>query len=442
MKREITEKLIEWKQSAARKPLVLLGVRQCGKTWTLNDFGKANYENIVRIDFAETPAYSEIFELSLEPERILDQIRMRGNVIHPGKTLLIFDEIQECPSALSSLKYFNEKNSEYHIACAGSLLGVRLAKGGTFPVGNVDFMRLYPMNFSEFLIADGNRELADFMAGIDSIDNIPSLFAAPLVEKLKSYFAFSGMPESVRAWTEDRNAPKADDILSSILLAYDLDFVKHLSAADSQKVSRVWNSLPAHLAKENKKFIYKLVKDNAKAREYESSIQWLQDASMVYRVNRISEPGIPVSAYDDPSSFKLYACDAGLLRKLAGLDTDVLVSGNAFFTGFKGAFVENYILSALSPLCEVPLRYWSKNNPSYEVDFILQHRGRIIPIEVKSDENTKSRSLKEYKKRYGERADIAVRFSTKNLLFQDGILNIPLYLADHAMRLIDIATVG
>lgn len=417
---------------------MLLGVRQCGKTWVLKDFGAAHYENVVHIDFGEVPAYAEIFESSREPDRILDQIRLRGNIVRPSGTLIILDEIQDCPHALASLKYFNEKRPEYHIACAGSLLGVRLAKGDSFPVGNVDFMHLYPMNFSEFLEADGSKELADYIAGIDKIENIPALFTEPLTEKLKYYFAFSGMPESVRAWTEDRDTPEAERVLANILLAYDLDFVKHLSAAEAQKISRVWKSLPAHLSKENKKFMYKLVKDNARAREYEPSIQWLHDANMIYRVDRNGTPGMPLSAYDDASSFKLYACDVGLLRKLAHLDIDTLVGGNTFFTGFKGAFAENYVLSVLSQDAETPLRYWSRNNPSYEVDFITQHRGRIIPIEVKSDENTKSSGLREYRKRYGDRTDVAVRFSMKNLLVQDGVLNIPLYLADRAMRLIDL----
>jgi predicted AAA+ superfamily ATPase len=338
---------------------------------------------------------------------------------------------------LGLLKYIEEKHPEYHVVCAGSLLGVKLAKGVSFPVGKVDFLNMQPMSFSEFLTADESGGLADYIRGIEKIEAIPGAFAEPLTEKLKTYFIVGGMPEAVASWAAERNIERVDQILSAILMSYDLDFSKHPASAETQKTSLVWNSLPTQLSKENKKFIYKLIKDNARAREYESSIQWLSAAAMIYRVNRVSGPGLPIAAYDDLSSFKLYASDVGLLRRLAKLSPSTVSLGDKIFTDFKGAFAENYILAALSALFDAPLRYWSIQNPTYEVDFILQDHSRIIPIEVKSSGNVKSKGLKHFRQKYAEKTELSLRFSLHGFHYQDGILNIPLFLADQTDRLLE-----
>jgi predicted AAA+ superfamily ATPase len=395
---------------------------------------------VVHIDFYEDKKYRQVFRETKDPDRILDQLRLAGHIIEPEHTLLIFDEIQECPDALGALKYFQEKRPEYHVACAGSLLGVRLAQGGSFPVGKVDYLRLYPMSFTEFLRADDSSELADFIVGLDRIEQIPELIFDRLTEKLKAFFAVGGMPEATEAWVKTRDMSRVERVLSANLLSYDQDFSKHLSATEAQKVSRIWHSLPSQLSKENKKFTYALIRETARAREYEPSIDWLADADMIYRTNRITAPRLPLSAYDDYSSFKLYAADNGLLRKLAVLDTSVLIEGSGIFTDFKGAFSENYVINALSPLFEAPLRYWSMLNPSSELDFIVQHRDRVIPVEVKAGENTKSPSLRRYRERFAKETGVSLRFSLRNLYWQEGILNIPLFLADRTLHLIDLVS--
>jgi predicted AAA+ superfamily ATPase len=413
-------------------------VRQCGKTWTLLDFGERNYKNVVHLDFYGDKKYGEFFRDSMNPERILDQLRLAGNKIVAGDTLLVFDEIQECPEALGSLKYFYEKTPEYHIACAGSLLGVRLSQGLSFPVGKVDYLRLHPMTFSEFLLADDASELTDFINSIKEIAPIPELIFDRYVEKLKVYFAVGGLPEAVNSWVTERDMSQVEKILRANIMSYDLDFSKHLSSAEANKVSSVLHTLPSQLAKENKKFMYKIIKEGARAREYEPAINWLEDADMITRVNLMRSPGLPISAYEEHSTFKVYAADVGLLRVLADLDSSTLTVGNAFFTDFKGSFSENYILNALSTIYETPLRYWAKENSSAEVDFILQNRNDIIPIEVKAATNVQSKGLKSYKEEYSEKVGLRIRYSLKNLLYQGSILNIPLFMADATRQLINI----
>jgi predicted AAA+ superfamily ATPase len=438
MKRLIYSDLLEWKNSKQRKPLLLLGVRQCGKTWTLLDFGEKNYKNVVHLDFYGEKKYGQFFRDSMDPKRIIDQLRLAGHKIAAGETLLIFDEIQECPEALGSLKYFYEKTPEYHIACAGSLLGVRLSQGVSFPVGKVDYLRLHPMTFSEFLLADDASELTKYIKEIKAIEPIPELIFDRYVEKLKLYFAVGGLPEAVNAWVTERDMNLVEKILKANIMSYDLDFSKHLTSAEANKVSLVLHTLPSQLAKENKKFMYKIIKDGARAREYEPAIKWLEDADMITRVNLMKSPGLPISSYEDHSSFKVYAADVGLLRVLSDLDSSTLATGDAFFTDFKGSFSENYILNALSTIYETPLRYWAKENSSAEVDFILQNRNEIIPIEVKAATNVQSKGLKRYKEDYPNKVGLRVRYSLKNLLYQDGILNIPLFLADATNKLLDI----
>jgi predicted AAA+ superfamily ATPase len=439
MERNILGDLLKWKNSKHRKPLLLLGVRQCGKTWALREFGGRHYKNFVHIDFFEEEKYRQYFEGTKNAERILDRLRLLGHNIEPENTLLILDEIQECPNALGALKYFCENSPEYHVACAGSLLGVRLAKGTSFPVGKVDYLKLRPMSFAEFLNADSNPELADFISGIVKIESIDELLFERLTDKLKIYYAVGGMPEAVQAWVHERNMARVEQVLGANLNSYDFDFSKHLSAAEAQKTSRVWRSLPSQLAKENKKFIYNLVKGNARAREWEPAVTWLCDADLTVKVNRVGRPELPLSSCDDLSSFKLYAANVGLLRKLSSLAAETISQGNDLFSTFRGAFSENYILNALSAQYETPLRYWAVHNPSAEVDFILQRGDDVIPVEVKSDRNIKSKGLKRYRDLYGDSINICLRYSLHNLHYQDGILNIPLFLAGRTEALIDAA---
>jgi predicted AAA+ superfamily ATPase len=440
MERFVLQKLIEWKESKYRKPLILRGVRQCGKTWALLEFGKRNYSNTVYFNFDEHPEYRDIFIPNRDIPRILDNLRVAASeAINPGTTLIIFDEVQEAPEVLSALKYFQENHPEYHVVCAGSLLGIRLASGVSFPVGKVDFMDVRPMTFTEFLIADGNENLVSYMENISQIEPVPSAFFTKLQEKLKLYLIIGGMPAAVKAWVEDRDIDQVQQLLSYILLSYDADFSKHLSTSESQRVSLVWKSIPSQLANENKKFIYSLIKDHAKAREYEPAIQWLSDADMIFRVNRNKAPGLPISANDDFSAFKLYAADVGLLRRMALLEPSVLIEGDKLFTGFKGALTENYILQSLSAQYEAPLRYWTTYNPTYEVDFILQHKNDIIPIEVKAGKDTKGKGIAIYKEKYPQSISIRIRYSLNNLNLTDDLLNIPLYLADYTPQLIETA---
>ncbi|MDR0842399.1 MAG: ATP-binding protein [Acidobacteriota bacterium] len=440
MERLILEKLLVWKQSKHRKPLILKGIRQVGKTWILKEFGRLHYGNIAYFNFDENAEYREFFETTKDVDRIMQNLVMAsGQTIRAGETLIVFDEIQECNKALNTLKYFCENAPEYHVACAGSLLGIALSKPASFPVGKVDFLDITPMTFTEFLMANGDGNLAEYMNSIDRIEPIPDAFFNPLYEKLKMYFVTGGMPEAVRAWTEERDVALLQQSLSNILAAYERDFSKHAERKDVPRLSLIWHSIPSQLAQENKKFIYKAVKEGARAREYEDALQWLCDAALTYKIYRSTAPGLPISAYDDITAFKLYMADVGLLRRLSLLDPTAFGEKNRLFTEFKGALSENYILQALSGQFEAVPRYWATGNPRYEVDFIVQRINDVIPIEVKSEGNTESTSLRKYKEKYGDRVKLRVRFSMQNLKLDGDLLNIPLFFADRADRLIGVA---
>lgn len=441
MERKIMNQLLKWKTSKYRKPLILKGARQVGKTWILNEFGKNYYDNIAYFNFDENEEYKQFFETTKDVERILENLILAsGQKIVPEKTLIIFDEIQDCPKVINSMKYFCENASQYHIACAGSLLGIALAKPASFPVGKVDFMQMNPMSFTEFLIANGNDNLVKYMESVDEIKNIPDTFFNQLSEKLKMYYVTGGMPEPVLMWTEDRDVEAMQKALSNIVNAYERDFGKHPNVKEFPKISMIWNSIPSQLARENKKFIYKVVKEGARAREYEDALQWLVDADLVKKIYRSTAPGLPISAYDDLTAFKIYMSDVGVLRKLADLTPTVFKEGNRLFTEFKGALSENYILQSLVNQFEVIPRYWSMINPSYEVDFIVQRENEIFPIEVKAETNTTSKSLKKYKEKYGDKIKLRIRFSMDNLTIDDDLLNIPLFMADYTDKLIGLAT--
>lgn len=440
MERFILKDLLKWKESKYRKPLILKGVRQVGKTWTLKEFGNRYYKNIAYFNFDEHEEYKQFFEKTKNVERILQNLMMAsGQKVKSEETLIIFDEIQECPNALNTLKYFCENTPEYHVACAGSLLGIALAKPISFPVGKVDFMEIGPMTFTEYLMANGDDNLAAYLHSITSIEAIPDAFFNPLYEKLKMYFVTGGMPESVRTWTEERDVEQMQQVLSNILGAYERDFAKYPDPKDFPKISLIWKSLPSQLARENKKFIYKVVKEGARAREYENALQWLCDTNLTYKIYRSSAPGLPISAYDDLSAFKLYLIDVGLLRRLSLLAPSAFGEGNRLFVEFKGALSENYVLQALKNQFEAKPRYWTMANPRYEVDFLIQKENDIFPVEVKSENNVGSKSLKKYKEKYGDKVKLRVRFSLNNLRLDDDLLNIPLFMADYADKLIEMA---
>lgn len=440
MKRIILDKLLSWKKSPYRKPLILKGVRQVGKTWILKEFGRQFYDNVAYFNFDENPELKQFFQITKDQNRILQNLMLAsGQRIEPEKTLIIFDEVQDCPEVINSLKYFCENAPQYHIASAGSLLGISLAKPSSFPVGKVNFMQIDPMSFTEFLLANGDENLVDYLQSVQSIEPIPEAFFNPLSEKLKMYYVTGGMPESVLMWTQARDVRAMQDALSAIVEAYERDFAKHPQPAEFPKISMIWKSIPSQLAKENKKFLYKVVKEGARAREYEDALQWLVDARLVHKVFRSTAPGLALSAYDDLSAFKIYLVDVGLLRRLSQLAPTAFGEGNRLFTEFKGALTENFVLQTLLTQFDVMPRYWSQTNPPYEVDFLIQRNNDIFPIEVKAQTNTKSKSLKKFKELFGDQVKLRIRFSLDNLKLDGDILNIPLFMADQTDRLIGLA---
>lgn len=440
MERLIMNELLKWKNSPYRKPLILKGVRQVGKTWILKEFGRRYYKNVAYFNFDENSEYRQFFKTTKDVDRILQNLMLASSQkILPESTFIIFDEVQDCPEVINSMKYFCENAPQYHIACAGSLLGIALAKPSSFPVGKVNFMQINPMTFTEFLLANGDENLAEYMKTVDTLEPIPDAFFNPLYEKLKMYYVTGGMPESVKMWTEARDVDAMQEVLSGIIGAYERDFAKHPNVSEFPKISMIWNSLPFQLSRENKKFIYKVVKEGARAREYEDALQWLVDARLVYKIYRSTAPGLPMSAYDDISAFKIYMVDVGLLRRLAQLSPTAFGEGNRLFTEFKGALTENFVLQTLVTQYEVTPRYWTKTNPPYEVDFLIQRENDIFPVEVKSESNTASRSLKKYKELFSDKVRLRIRFSLNNLKLDDDMLNIPLFMADQTDRLIGLA---
>ena len=440
MERYIINDLLKWKNSKHRKPLILKGVRQVGKTWILKEFGKQHYENTAYFNFDENEEYKQFFETTKDVDRILQNLMLAsGQKITPESTLIIFDEVQDCPKVINAMKYFCENAPQYHIVCAGSLLGIAISKPSSFPVGKVDFLQINPMTLGEFLLANGDDNLVQYMNSIDTLDPVPDAFFNPLCEKLKMYYVTGGMPEPVLMWTKERDTEAMQTALSGIIGSYERDFGKHPEPKEYPKISMIWKSIPSQLARENKKFIYKVVKPGARAREYEDALQWLVDANLISKVYRSSTPGLPIAAYDDISAFKIYLVDVGLLRRLAQLAPTAFGEGNRLFTEFKGALSENYVLQALINQFEVMPRYWTNANPPYEVDFMLQRENDIFPVEVKSESNVESISLRRYKGKFPEQTKLRIRFSLNNLKLDGDLLNIPLFLAEYTDKLIGLA---
>lgn len=435
MDRYALKDLEKWKTSKRRKPLVVLGARQVGKTWLLEEFGKTFPDGYVKINFEKDVEYHQFFKNTKDVTRIIQNLSFATGRPITKDTLIIFDEIQECGDALNTLKYFCEDAPEYYVASAGSLLGLMLAKG--FPVGKVDFLRLEPMSFEEFLDANGDHNLVEYMRSISDIENIPDIFAGPLTEKLRMYYIIGGMPEAVLVWTEDRNVKEADRVQQEILDAYHHDFAKHADLYDVPKIRLIWDSLPSQLSRENKKFLYSAIKKGARAREYENALNWLKNADLVKKISRITKPGIPLSAYEDLDAFKIYMIDVGLLRRHAHLASSAFTDGNGLFEEFKGALTENYVLQSLCNIPDVLIHYWSET--PYEVDYVIQIDNDIFPVEVKSGQNVKATSIKKYLSSYEEQTKFGIRLSLKNLSFDGKLLNVPLYLADELERIIKIA---
>jgi hypothetical protein len=437
-KRRLSEDLQKWLKSEFRKPLLLKGARQTGKTSLLKEFGKNSFEDFAYFNFEEQPDLKQFFEQTKDVARIIQNLSLvHGSPIVAGKTLIVFDEIQEYRPALNSLKYFYENHPEYIVAGAGSLLGIALGKGASFPVGKVDFMELHPLTFTEFL-EQAEPNLASFINSIEQPEPVPDIFFNHLVEKFKMYYLCGGMPEAAKHLVSGSGIDLIRKSLDNVLTAYSLDFAKHAATKDIARIGFVWNSIPSQLARDNKKFLYQRVKTGARAREYEDALLWLIQAGLVHKINRCGKPGVPISAYDDLSAFKLFLLDVGLLQVMAGLDPKVFQEGTRLFSEFKGALTENYILQSLIPQFEKAPRYWVSEGKA-EVDFLVQYKNQIIPIEVKSEENVKSKSLAVYHQKNSPQ--LRIRFSMKNLQFRDGLLNIPLFLADETKRIIDMIDV-
>jgi len=432
--RNILKQLIEWKNKPTRKPLILQGIRQIGKTWLLKYFGNKYFEDVAYFNFEKQREIDQFFENTKDPQRILDNLSLvHGTAILPEKTLIIFDEIQECNNALNSLKYFCEELPEFAVACAGSLLGVALSRGASFPVGKVDFLQVYPITFSEFL-AEASPELFSYLGQIEKPEPLPDIFFNPLYEKLKMYIISGGMPEAVVTLLEKRDVTGTQEVLQSILNAYLLDFSKHVENKDIPKINYIWRSLPSQLARENKKFLYKAVRPGARAREYEDALLWLIKAGLAIRIGCVAKPFIPLSAYDDLQAFKIYLPDTGLLRRLSLLDPVAITEGNRLFTEFKGSLTENFILSGLLAQFEGIPYYWRSGNKA-EVDFLFQYKNNVIPVEVKSDENIRSKSLAFYRKEFNP--PVSLRFSLRNLKREAGMINIPLFMVDYTKKILE-----
>lgn len=432
LKRFILNELIKWKESKYRKPLILKGARQIGKTYILKQFGEENYEGVAYFNFDHDEDLYNLFSNTKDPKRILEQLAfIYGKAILPEKTLIIFDEIQECPDALNSLKYFQEEANEYHVVCAGSLLGIRLSHT-SFPVGKVDFLNMYPMTFSEFLIADNCENLVEYMKSITKIENIPTIFFNQLEEKLKAYFIIGGMPEAVNIWVNEKDVGLVNSVQENILKAYESDFSKHTQNSEANKISLIWNNIPSQLAKENKKFLYQTIKEGARAREYESALNWLNDANLIYKIYNVTKTDFPLKAYTDLSSFKIYMNDVGLLRRMSNLDSRIVVEGDKLFEEFKGAFTENYVLNMLCIILDSVPNYFTFDR--HEIDFIIQNKNKIIPIEVKANKSTNNISLTRYNEKYNN--EVAIRFSMNNLSRNGKVINIPLFLIEYFNKFI------
>lgn len=428
MYRIAIEKLYKWKNTKRRKPLIIEGARQVGKTWLMKEFGKQAYADTVYINFDSNSRMADLFSADLDTDRLIMGLELyAGRKINPDNTLLIFDEVQEVPRALASLKYFYENAPQYHIVCAGSLLGIALHQGTSFPVGKVDFLKLYPLSFSEFLMATGNERFAELLKKQD-YEMITS-FKQTYIETLKHYYFVGGMPEAVQSFAENKDFNEVRAIQKRILAAYEQDFSKHAPNEIVPKIRMLWNSIPSQLARENKKFIYGLVREGGRAREYETAIMWLSDCGLVHKVSRVNAAGIPLKAYEDLKAFKLFIVDVGLLGCMTGLRQRTLLDGDDLFVEFKGALTEQYVCQQLKTIEDLGIYYYTNDRGSCEIDFVVDTGEQIIPIEVKAETNLRAKSLKTYRERF--EPELSVRTSMADYKKEDWLLNLPLYAIEN-----------
>lgn len=428
MYRIAIEKLYKWKNSKRRKPLIIEGARQVGKTWLMKEFGKQAYADTVYINFDSNSRMADLFSADLDTDRLIMGLELyAGRKINSENTLLIFDEVQEVPRALASLKYFYENAPQYHIVCAGSLLGIALHPGTSFPVGKVDFLKLHPLSFSEFLMATGNERFAELLKKQD-YEMITS-FKQTYIDALKHYYFVGGMPEAVQSFAENKDFNEVRAIQKRILVAYEQDFSKHAPNEIVPKIRMLWNSIPSQLARENKKFIYGLVREGGRAREYETAIMWLSDCGLVHKVSRVNAAGIPLRAYVDLKAFKLFIVDVGLLGCMAGLRQRTLLDGDDFFVEFKGALTEQYVCQQLKTIEDLGVYYYTNDRGSCEIDFVVDTGEQIVPIEVKAEINLRAKSLKTYRERF--EPELSVRTSMADYKKEDWLLNLPLYAIEN-----------
>ena len=424
MYRYAIEELKKWKSRKNRKPMILEGARQVGKTWLMKEFGATEFEDVAYINFDSNSQMRELFAGDLAVERIITGLELYvGKKVSAEKTLLIFDEVQEVPRALSSLKYFCEDAPEYHIVCAGSLLGIALHEGTSFPVGKVDFMKLYPLSFKEFLLATGKER---FVRALEAHDfGLVTSFKQTYIEALKQYYYIGGMPEVVAAFAENSDFNEVREIQQRILNAYEQDFSKHAPNNIVPKIRMVWNNIPSQLAKENRKFIYGLIREGARAKDFETAIMWLTDCGLVHQVYRVTSPGLPLKAYADMKAFKLFLLDVGLLSCMTGLRQKTLLEGGEVFKEFKGALTEQYVMQELAVEKDIGVYYYTNERSSAEVDFLVDDGEDIIPVEVKAETNLMAKSLKYYTEKYSPR--VSVRSSMADYREESRLLNLPLY---------------
>lgn len=436
MYRIAMEKLLKWKASKRRKPLIIEGARQVGKTWLMKEFGKSSYRDTVYINFDSNSRMSELFASDLDTDRLIMGLELyAGRKIDSDNTLLIFDEVQEVPRALASLKYFYENAPQYHIVCAGSLLGIALHEGTSFPVGKVDFLKLYPLSFKEFLLAMAKERFAELLDTQDF--NMIASFRQTYIDALKQYYFVGGMPEVVQSFAENKDFNEVRYIQKRILAAYEQDFSKHAPNEIVPKIRMLWNSIPSQLAKENKKFLYGLVREGARAKEYETAIMWLSDCGLVYKVSRVNQAGIPLKAYEDLKAFKLFMVDVGLLGCMTGLRQRTLLDGNDLFTEFKGALTEQYVCQQLKTIEDLGIYYYTNDRGSCEVDFVVDTGEQIIPVEVKAEVNLRAKSLKTYQERFSP--EISVRTSMADCKREDWLLNLPLYAIEQMAKIVNVS---
>lgn len=433
MYRIAMEKLLKWKESKHRKPLIIEGARQVGKTWLMKEFGRQAYEDTVYINFDSNSRMAELFASDLDTERLIMGLEMyAGHKINPDNSLLIFDEVQEVPRALTSLKYFCENAPQYHIVCAGSLLGIALHQGTSFPVGKVDFLKLYPLSFKEFLMADGKERFAELLDK-QNFQMITS-FKQTYIDALKQYCFVGGMPEAMQSFVENKDFNEVREIQNRILEAYVQDFSKHAPNEIVPRIRMLWKSIPSQLAKENKKFIYGLVREGARAKDYEIALMWLSDCGLVHKIGRVNKAGIPLRAYEDLKAFKLFIVDVGLLGCMAGLQPSTLLDGNALFVEFKGALTEQYVCQQLKTVENLDVYYYTNDRSSCEIDFIVDTGEQIIPVEVKAEVNLRAKSLKSYHEKF--KPKISVRASMADYKEEEWIMNLPLYMIDQIKNIV------